>query len=244
MILWFACYVSLLDNNLVIVAMLSSIPQFYTNIIVFSARIPNLNLRAERRNVRRQTVRNQQLPVMWWDRLAVYKPRHDLIEWSHNCTKCGSILLRTEDDGWCCTKGKLIRPPLPEYPQPLLDEFAAHSLDYSTKSRALNNLFAFTAIGVAEGSFINFDFGGPANVALSGRIYHRILHLDQGEHSLKWFLYDEDGRQQAAHRHEVPEYMVDSFRNLLEDVNPFLRSIRTAISQAPEGQLALAIQLD
>lgn len=61
--------------------------------------------------------------------------------------------------------------------------------------RRLNNLFAFSALGATEG-FVHFD--GLANVVLIGRVYHRLLDLSEGEHSMRWFLYDETAREREG----------------------------------------------
>ena len=209
------------------------------------AAVGSASQRSERRAIRRQLLRDTNpqprkriRSTTWWYRLSMHKPQINTIEWSRVCSFCGSRLLHSESNGWCCNKGAYIRPALPDYPETVVTQLDAHQAEYSLLSRRLNNLFSFTAIGV-DGEFI--PFRGPANVALTGRTYHRILHLDKGEHSLKWFLYDEDGRRLAAAKNGVPDHMVKSLRQLLEDVNPYLRVIKRSISQAPEGPLNLIL---
>jgi hypothetical protein len=55
-------------------------------------------------------------------------------------------------------------------------------------SCCLNSLFAFSAIGATEG-FVHFR--GMADVVLTGRVYHHLIDISEGEHSMRWFLYDE-----------------------------------------------------
>jgi hypothetical protein len=92
----------------------------------------------------------------------------------------------------------------------------------SAISRRLNNLFAFSAIGATQG-FVNFR--GLANVVLTGRVYHRLIDLSEGEHSMRWFLYDETARNRQATEQDVPADLVQEVRALLESVNPYLSEI-------------------
>ncbi|RPA72318.1 hypothetical protein BJ508DRAFT_198072, partial [Ascobolus immersus RN42] len=86
------------------------------------------------------------------------------------CTYCRSDLLKAETDGWCCRKGASILPSLPPYSPEIRQFCLAHPRTVSTVSRPLNNLFSFSAIGTT-GQFVPFN--GPANVAVTGRVYHR-----------------------------------------------------------------------
>jgi hypothetical protein len=89
----------------------------------------------------------------------------------------------------------------------------------SSSSRRLNNLFSFTAIGfTGQPRSIPPD----AHVEISGRSYHRMLHLDQGGHSLRWFLYDEAERTQQAEQYDVDSAWLDAMRTCLERVNPYV----------------------
>ncbi|KAA8912771.1 hypothetical protein FN846DRAFT_753313, partial [Sphaerosporella brunnea] len=128
------------------------------------------------------------------------------------CSFCGSLLLSVEEDGWCCHEGKYKRERLPPYPEPFFSELQRDTERYSALSRRLNSLFAFTAIGTT-GEFLPLP--APSNVVVTGRTYHRILHLDSGEHSLRWFLYDEQARTAAASRQHIPARMVMATRNMM-----------------------------
>lgn len=182
----------------------------------------------------------------WWDNLNQYAitASSALFEsnWTQICTYCGSSLLDAETDGWCCNKGKWIRPLLKAYPAAIEDIINTHKRAISSLSRPLNNLFAFSAMGTT-GRFIPFQ--GPANVAITGRIYHRLLHIDQGSHSMRWFLYDgEDARREAGQRWNIPLDLLNAFRQHLDEVNPFVRTIRHAITSVGNTSTPLSIRLD
>ena len=100
-----------------------------------------------------------------------------------------------------------------------------HRARWSQFLRRLNNLYSFTAIGVTSGGFT--PAGGA--VAITGRVYHRILNPTEGEHSWRWFLVDGSGRAQEAERLAIPLEVVEATRVLLEDENPFLKTVRSAM---------------
>ncbi|KAK1993561.1 hypothetical protein LZ32DRAFT_517484, partial [Colletotrichum eremochloae] len=87
-----------------------------------------------------------------------------------SCTFCSAVLLSTEKPGWCCVNGSRMASKLPPYPPHFQSWIDTTTLPLSAISRRLNYLFAFSAIGATEG-FIHF--GVPADVVVSGRIYHR-----------------------------------------------------------------------
>jgi hypothetical protein len=182
---------------------------------------------------------NHRQPLEWWDRLAALEMEPNHFAWSHRCSFCDSLLLSVEEDGWCCRDGKYQREWLPPYPEPFFSELQRDPERYSALSRRLNSLFAFTAIGTT-GEFLSLP--APSNVVVTGRTYHRILHLDSGEHSLRWFLYDEQARTAAASRQHIPAHMLIATRNMMEHESEYLRQIRRAITMANDGPLA--VQLD
>ena len=160
-------------------------------------------------------------------------------EWSKTCDHCAALLLSKEKLGWCCDRGRRTLPRLPDYPADF-HSWLQVSNTISTLSRRLNNLFAFSAIGATEG-FVHF--GGLANVVLTGRVYHRLLNLAEGEHSLRWFLYDETARNRSAVEHGVPVDVIERVRVLLESVNPYVSTIRHALDQVADNQIPVSIEL-
>lgn len=158
--------------------------------------------------------------------------------WSHHCSFCETQLLKSEDNGWCCLRGKHIVPRLPPYPAIVEETFASHQAVLCSISRKLNNLFAFTILGVT-GGFQSLPT--PSNVAISGRVYHQILDISQGNHSLRWFLYDEAGRNIRAVQQQVPQTLVACFREFLNRVNPYIHQLRASFD--PTNVQHLSIEL-
>ena len=91
------------------------------------------------------------LELTWWDQLPTISIQQLTNNWSHTCSWCGAGLLRTETNGWCCTKGKYVVPRLPPYSPELANTIDATQLQLASQSRRLNNIFAFTSIGVTGG---------------------------------------------------------------------------------------------
>jgi hypothetical protein len=57
-----------------------------------------------------------------------------------------------------------------------------------------------------------------------------MLNNPEDQGSLRWFLYDEQGHQDAASRIGVPAHLIGPCKLLLEQCSPYIRSIRHAIS--------------
>ena len=109
---------------------------------------------------------------------------------------------------------------LPPYPPDFQSLLQRNPGEFSRLSRALNYLFAFSSIGVS-GSFVKLPT--PSNVAVTGRVYHKMHDINAGQHSLRWFLYDEQECVNCAAGYSVPEYMLDAMRLLLDTINPYVR---------------------
>jgi hypothetical protein len=148
------------------------------------------------------------------------------------------MLLRTEENGWCCSKGKYLLPALPSYPRAIEEEFEIYNQQLNSLSRKLNNLFAFTILGVT-GGFRKLP--APSNVAITGRVYHQILDLTQGNHSLRWFLHDESGRNSQAMQQQVPVGLVSAIRQMLIQVNPFIQHLRASFQPNHLQHMALEL---
>lgn len=180
---------------------------------------------------------------MWWSLLptALHTPLK--ISWSHSCTYCHTQLLNTERNGWCCNKGKYIDklPSLLPLPNQIQELCFNRNIRFSWLSRRINALYSFTTIGTT-GSFINF--AGISNVAVTGRVYHRMLDLSHSNHSLHWFLFDEQGRYTTAHQHHIPIYVLEKISATLRAVNPYIYHLRSAIETIPNPAHSYAIELD
>ncbi|KAF7174438.1 hypothetical protein CNMCM6106_008742 [Aspergillus hiratsukae] len=149
-------------------------------------------------------------------------------DWSRTCSFCTTTLLSTEEDGWCCNQGRKRLPRLPACDDLLDSMLDLYQGRVSQMSRRLNNLFAFSAIGTT-GRFVPFQ--GLANVVLEGRVYHRLLDVSEKGHSMHWFLYDEAARAERARELSVAEDAVNTVRQFLEHVNPYVRTLRHVLAQ-------------
>lgn len=196
----------------------------------------------EQRRRRNQLTVGRRLHQDWWDTLPQERSeRWHPPEWSTICPCCGARLLSTENSSLCCSNGTRRVPrltPLPNEIRSLLEN-PSKARDISSSSRRLNNLFSFTAIGFTGQSR---SIPPDAHVEISGRSYHRILHLDSGRHSMRWFLYDEAERTQAASQWAVDLDWVTAVRTALDRVNPYIHNLRAFASMQDREYLALELQ--
>jgi hypothetical protein len=177
----------------------------------------------------------------WWDRLSMLTVHPFEQTWSIRCPHCSSLLLSTENTGWCCSKGRRAVPKLPPYPETFEHWLDSTTIRISAVSRRLNGLFAFSAIGATEG-FVQFR--GFANVVVTGRVYHRLIDLLEGEHSMHWFLYDETSRSRKATDLRIPREAVDFVRHLLNTVNPYIHTVRHALNEVNSESIPVALELE
>ncbi|KAJ6038891.1 hypothetical protein N7460_007608 [Penicillium canescens] len=177
---------------------------------------------------------------LWWTRLTQAAVRPFSQDWSKDCSFCGIPLLSTEADGWCCRRGRRRLPHLPPFTPAVQSLLRRYQGRVSAMSRRLNILFAFSAIGTT-GQFVRFQ--RQANAVLEGRLYHRLLDVADTGHSMHWFLYDESERGLRARDHDIPNDILHGIRDFLSLVNPYVRTLRHAVSQVPDQTVALAVEL-
>ena len=119
--------------------------------------------------------------------------------------------LSCESQSSCC--GSSDKPDflitLPVIPAEL-SELVATNTELQQHSRKYNNLFAFSAIGATTG--FKSVAGGPSNVILHGRAYHRMLPGNCTTGPLRWFLYD--GISSSLEQQIQPE-IVTSLKQIL-----------------------------
>ena len=173
-------------------------------------------------------------PTSWWRLLSEARVMPLSIPWRlEPCQHCGVLLLSTENPKWCCRGNQSRVPKLPPYP-PSFESFRLrHSAEFTRYCRPLNNLFAFSSIG-ATGGFSKLPV--PSNVAIHGRIYHQLRDIDySGQHSLRWYLFDQQERARAGHGQGIPPQLTNALSSLLESVNQYLPHLRAAVSTVPPG---------
>ena len=121
-------------------------------------------------------------------------------------------------------------------PPPYTDDFQAFLQASApvaiSQSRKVNGLLAFSSIGV-EGGFRHLPV--PSNVAINGRVYHQLRNISQGQHPLRWLLYDQQEQDAQSRQLAVSAAYFDATRRLLERVNPYIHELRSAFTTIPEG---------
>ncbi|KLO16110.1 hypothetical protein SCHPADRAFT_229625 [Schizopora paradoxa] len=202
---------------------------------------------AERRRAARQhhvERQRSEVPLQWWDAFkgALRNYRWPVPTWNRNCGRCGAQLMRGERTEFCCASGKHLIPPLPPLPTGLarLADNPRIADALSSKSRSLNYLFNFTAIGVT-GGYTHFK-QHPSSVSMTGRTYHRMLDATTPDHSIHWFLYDEQHRNSRATEYEVPSHWVQAVRQDLQRVNPYVHHLRNFSNVPGDSSVALELQ--
>lgn len=122
----------------------------------------------------KQPTPNADPPGGWWVTFAksMAHSRWTIPVWNRTCSTCSADLLQGKDASFCCNNRKWLAPALPPLPELLLSILQAGpaSRHLSARSRALNNLFAFTVISTTQ-HFHHFE-RGPASVAIIGCTYH------------------------------------------------------------------------
>ena len=62
-----------------------------------------------------------------------------------------------------------------------------------------------------------------------------MMHdINMGQHSLRWFLYDEQECANCAVSHSIPEYMLDAMRLLLDTINPYVGQLYHTYHSLPD----------
>lgn len=181
----------------------------------------------------------QQRSLPWYKAVNLRGGTPYSAAWDHRCSFCHALLLDVEANGWCCRKGRWCLPPLREYPPYFTHFLATNGALLQAYGRRLNNLFSFSAIGYAgkQHHYSNI----PQNVVITGRVYHRMLNRPEEQGSLRWFLYDEQGHRNSGERVGIPAHLTISCRQLLEEHNPYIHTLRHAIGtvQGPDYEIYL-----
>lgn len=162
--------------------------------------------------------------LSWWSALHSLNERSLAplnFSWDRICPHCSVVLLTGESSKFCCNDGKRIVPALPPYPTEISNIFDNPNI--SILSRKLNTLFSFTSIGV-QGKFIQIP--APSSVCITGRTYHRVLPANTPNHSIHWYLYDEQERYLSAQGLGISNEWISSVQNMLSRVNPYVHSLR------------------
>ena len=98
----------------------------------------------------------------------------------------------------------------------------------SPVSHLLNLMFSFAALESSR-DFPPIPPGGPAFLAMAGRLYHRIRPEHQNS-AVRWLLYDGFANDcmpfsDAAWASKVPPSWIEAVQSALSDHNPFTRTL-------------------
>jgi hypothetical protein len=133
-------------------------------------------------------------------------------------------------------------PKLP--PHPVEWDIFMNSPQLGSLLRKLNSTFSLTAMGVDNGSFLHWSTGKAAVTLAGGRTYHRILPSHEGEHAIRWFLYDMQALRENANQQKLPESWIAAALAGLRRVNPFVERLeQLAVAGAEGGDLALHLDI-
>ncbi|CAG8847457.1 14959_t:CDS:2, partial [Gigaspora margarita] len=161
----------------------------------------------------------------WWDNLNTLDKTvlsSSVFLWNRRCNYCSTALLTGELSEFCYNHGKRMLPRLLSYPMNI--DNIINNYRCSSYSRKPNILFSFTAIGV-QGQFVALS--APSTVCITGRTYHHMLPIDTPNHSLNWYIYDEQERYITAQKQKIPNDWVSTIRTMLTQVNPYISWLRT-----------------
>jgi hypothetical protein len=92
---------------------------------------------------------------------------------------------------------------------------------------------------------MHWEEGISAVTLKGGRTYHRLIPAEEGEHAIRWFLYDPMAVHVVGASRNLPVGWLDSILSGLKRVNPFINELEnlTVSAAVPEDD-ELALHLD
>ncbi len=159
------------------------------------------------------------------------------------CTLCGSYRWKGERLGFCCEKGKIKLPLMPDPPQPILQLYSQK--DFLTSIRKYNNALSLASLGV--GQEIIMPNHSPT-VKIQGKVYHRIgvLIPQEGDPPKFAQIYftdtDNEAGNRLLHNSELSIEILTKLQECLHRVNSYVKSLKMAIElqdQSPDIQLVI-----
>jgi hypothetical protein len=142
----------------------------------------------------------------------------------------------------CGPHGSHRLSPLPPYP-PEWSTFLHHQT-LGSLSRTFNNVFTMTALGVYDGDFMHFDSGISAVTLAGGWTYHRLIPATEGQHAIRWFIYDPATFLSEGLRNNIPSSWIQSAQQGLQRVNPYVQNLESLRVSSEEDCDEMALHLD
>jgi hypothetical protein len=101
-----------------------------------------------------------------------------------------------------------------------------------------------TALGVYDGDFMHFDSGVSAVTLSGGRTYHRMIPATEGQHAIRWFIYDPSTFFSQAKERNIPHNWIESAQQGLRRINPYVQNLDCLrVKSDDESDLALHLDL-
>lgn len=73
-------------------------------------------------------------------------------------------------------------------------------------------------------------------------VYHQMLDLERGQHSIRWFLYDNYVRNVHARSQRVSPILVETVHQFLEVMNPFVLHLRSSFEGLDDSSILMALK--
>jgi hypothetical protein len=100
-----------------------------------------------------------------------------------------------------------------------------------------------TALGVHDGDFVHFDYGVSAITLSGGRTYHRMIPATEGEHVIRWFIYDPSIFFSQGSEYDIPHRWIESAQQGLRRINPYIKNL-DCLRVTSDDNTELALHLD
>ena len=165
----------------------------------------------------------------------------NLADWvNHVCVHCKALLFKGESSSTCCHNGTTSLPPICTPPE--LAEFFQRA-SFIKEIVRWNNAFSMASLGLQNrqaGQADGHSFQG--DVAIQGRVYHNVANIIPSEglepSFLQLYFIESDVAADVRCRMLVPEQLDEgilaTFTQLLQQVNPYIKDIKTALESLKE----------
>lgn len=174
------------------------------------------------------------------------------------CQYCQALKFRNEAAGMCCAAGKVVLPPLPAPPEPLLSLLAGNSDDsklFLRKIRKFNSCFQMTSFGTTKICDLASDGRNfETTFKIQGQVYHKIGSLmpmpdDNPKFLQIYFMGNCEERVTTRCQYNFIEQaeeraIVILLENFLEDQNQLLQLIKRVSPRLQNDNYQIVIKAD
>ena len=166
-----------------------------------------------------------------------------LFDKSNQCQYCKAFRFKRETN-FCCSKGDVVIPKIPDPPKELQKLFNKKS--FTDKIRGYNNILAMASIGLS----LPDNMKGP-NFKVQGKVYHRIGSLlpADGEDPkfLQLYFYDSDEATDLRLKvmPKLDKVILEELTTIIEKHNPYIKSFKAALEYVDDNsELSLLLIAD